>query len=87
MGKLWMMVCPSFLKTGAALGGGQVGVWASLSCPLSEQDSTFWEARGDPLARERVPDSAAATQRVVWSQGPRGTPGARTRPVSPLSLI
>lgn len=52
MGKLWMMVRPGFLKTGAALGGEQVGVWASLSCPLSEQDSTFWEARGDPLARE-----------------------------------
>lgn len=65
-----MMVCPGFLKTGAALGGEQVGVWALLSCPLSEQDSAFWAARGDPLASEQAPDSAAATRRVVWSQGP-----------------
>ena len=60
MGKLWMMVCPGCLKTGTALGEGQVGVWAVLSCPLSEQDSASWEAREDPLASERVTDSAVA---------------------------
>lgn len=73
MGKLWMMVCPGYLKTGAALGGGQVGVWAVLSCPLSEQDRASWEAREDPLASERATDCSCHAVSALES----GTPQAR----------